>query len=129
MYFSLYWFILVLFWSKQFLFINVNHARIPSWSQPVLRNEGNISCSRKQRESFMGLELTTDQLPSRRASHCDNELYNSACSHSFFRKQHFNFSPFVVGGINIDDWDTALAIESCANTILIWPVCLVNIKI
>jgi len=37
----------------------VNHARIRSWNQPVLSNEGKVSCSRKQR----GLELTTDRYP------------------------------------------------------------------
>jgi len=25
----------------------VNHAQISSWNQPVLRNESNVSCSRK----------------------------------------------------------------------------------
>ena len=36
---------------KQAIFTYVNHAFIPSWNQPVLSNEGKVSCSRKQRES------------------------------------------------------------------------------
>ena len=36
-----------------------NHTRIRSWNQPVLSNNENISCSRKQREPLMGLEPTT----------------------------------------------------------------------
>jgi len=43
---------------KQELFAYVNHARIDSWNQPVLSNEANISCSKKQREPLMGLKLT-----------------------------------------------------------------------
>jgi len=46
---------------KQALFAYVNHAQICSWNQPVLSNEGKISCSRKQLEPLMGLELTTDR--------------------------------------------------------------------
>ena len=48
---------------KQTLFAYVNHARIRSWNQPILSNEGNVSCSRKQREPLMGLELMTDKQP------------------------------------------------------------------
>ena len=60
--FSLYQFILVRLWNKK-LFAYVNHARIRSWNQPVLSNESNVSCSRKQRGPLMGLELTTDRYP------------------------------------------------------------------
>ena len=41
----------------------VNHARIRSWNEPVLSNEGKVSCSRKQQKPLMGLELTTDRHP------------------------------------------------------------------
>ena len=41
----------------------VNHAQIRSWNQPVLSNEGKVSCSRKQRGPLIGLELTTDRYP------------------------------------------------------------------
>ena len=41
----------------------VNHARIRSWNQPVLSSEGKVSCSRKQREPLMGLELMNDGYP------------------------------------------------------------------
>jgi len=34
---------------------------ISSWNQSVLSNEGKNSCSRKQWEPLMGLELTTDR--------------------------------------------------------------------
>jgi len=46
---------------KQAMFAYVNHARIRSWNQPVLSNEGKVSCSRKQRGPLLGLELTTDR--------------------------------------------------------------------
>ena len=49
---------------KQARFACINHAPIRSWNQPVLRNEGNVSYSRKQ------LEHTTDRLRVRRATHC-----------------------------------------------------------
>jgi len=48
---------------KQAMFTYVNLARIRSWNQPVLSNEGKISCSRKQRESLLVL---IHQLPVRR---------------------------------------------------------------
>mgnify|MGYP000488247438 CR=1 FL=1 len=41
----------------------VNQARIRSWNEPVLSNEGKVSCSRKQRGPLLGLELTTDRHP------------------------------------------------------------------
>ena len=41
----------------------VNHARIRSWNEPVLSNEGKVPCSRKQRGPLLGLELTTDRHP------------------------------------------------------------------
>ena len=41
----------------------VNHARVRSGNQPVLSNEGKVSCSRKQWGDLMGLELTTDRYP------------------------------------------------------------------
>ena len=44
---------------KQAFFAYVAHARIRSWNQPVLSNVGNVSCSRKQSDPLMGLELTT----------------------------------------------------------------------
>ena len=52
------------------MFTYVNHARIHSRNQPVLSNQGKVSCSIKQRELFMGFELTTDRLRTRRAIHC-----------------------------------------------------------
>jgi len=48
---------------KQAVCAYVNHARIRSWNQPVLRNEGKVSCSSKQLEPLMGFELTTDMHP------------------------------------------------------------------
>ena len=39
----------------------VNHAQIRSWNQPVLSNEGKVSCSGKQRGPLLGLELMTDR--------------------------------------------------------------------
>ena len=39
-----------------------------SWNQPVLSNEGKLSCSRKQQEPLTGLELTTDKLQVRRSA-------------------------------------------------------------
>jgi len=48
---------------KQAMFAYVNHARIHSWNQPILSNEDNISCSRKQQQPLIGLELTTDRHP------------------------------------------------------------------
>jgi len=41
---------------KQAIFAYVNHARIRSWNQPVLSNEGKVCCSRKQREPVMGAQ-------------------------------------------------------------------------
>ena len=38
-------------------------ARIHSWGQPVLNNEGKISYLRKQKELLMGLELTNGRHP------------------------------------------------------------------
>jgi len=32
-------------------------------TEPILSNEGKVSCSRKQWQSLMGLELTTDRHP------------------------------------------------------------------
>jgi len=48
---------------KQALFTYVNRDRICSWNQPVLSNKVKVSCSRKQWEPLMGLELTTDRHP------------------------------------------------------------------
>ena len=48
---------------KQAIFAYVNHAPMRSWNQPVLRNDGKVSCSRKQRVPLMGLELQTDKHP------------------------------------------------------------------
>ena len=45
------------------MFAYVNHARMRSWNQPVLSNDGKASCSRKQRGPLLGLELTTDRHP------------------------------------------------------------------
>ena len=55
------------------MFVYVIHARIRSWNQPVLSNEGKVSCSRKQQGPLLGLELTTDRHPLRvrRGTHCD----------------------------------------------------------
>ena len=41
----------------------VKHPWIHSWNQPVLSNEGKVSCSRKQWEPLIGLELMTDRHP------------------------------------------------------------------
>jgi len=35
----------------------------PLVNQPILSNEGKVSCSKKQREPLMVLELTTDRHP------------------------------------------------------------------
>ena len=48
---------------KLALFAYVNHTRIRSWNQPVLSNKGKVSCSRKQLEPLMGLEIKTDRHP------------------------------------------------------------------
>ena len=52
--FSAFSFILIYFSSivKQEIFADVNQARICSWNKLVLDNEGKVSCSRKQQESF-----------------------------------------------------------------------------
>ena len=47
---------------KQALFAYVNHIWICSWNQPVLSNEGKVSCSKKQWEILMGFKCKTDQL-------------------------------------------------------------------
>ena len=47
---------------QQAMFAYVNRARIRSWNQPVLSNEGEVSCSRK-RGLLLGLELKTDRHP------------------------------------------------------------------
>ena len=47
-----------------------NHARILSWNQIVLSNEGKVSGSRKQRGPLMGLKSTTSTLRVRCATHC-----------------------------------------------------------
>ena len=60
--FSLYLFVLVPLWNKQF-FAYVKQTQIRSWNQPVLSNESKVSCSRKQRGLLMGLELTTNRYP------------------------------------------------------------------
>jgi len=41
-----------------------NNAQIGSCNQPVTSNETNVSCSRKQRESLIALELTPEMYPS-----------------------------------------------------------------
>ena len=41
-----------------------NHAPIHSWNQPVLSNEGKVSCSSKQLGSLMRFKLTTDRIMS-----------------------------------------------------------------
>jgi len=46
---------------KRAFFAYVNHTRIRLWNQPALSNESKVSCSRKQRETLMGFELTTDR--------------------------------------------------------------------
>jgi len=42
---------------KQAMLAYVNHARICSWYQPVLSNEGKVSCSRKQQMPLKILQL------------------------------------------------------------------------
>jgi len=48
---------------KQVILTSVNHAFISSWNQPVLRNEGKVSCLWKQREPLMVLERMPDRYP------------------------------------------------------------------
>jgi len=48
---------------KEILFAYLNDTRIRSCIQPVLTNEGKVSCSRKQLKPLMGLRLTTDRHP------------------------------------------------------------------
>jgi len=55
---------------KQTVFINVNHAKIHSWNQPVLSNESKVSCQREPVKPYLGYELTTDLLRVRRATYC-----------------------------------------------------------
>ena len=45
------------------LFQQVNHILTHSWNQPVLSNEGEVSCSRKQREPWNGIYLMTERHP------------------------------------------------------------------
>ena len=48
-----------------FIFSYVNHVWFYSWNQSVLlSNESEVSCSRKQWETLMGLKLITDWLQS-----------------------------------------------------------------
>jgi len=47
---------------KRATFAYVKHARSQSWNQPVLSNEGKVSCIRKQREPLMGLTTESDAL-------------------------------------------------------------------
>ena len=57
---------------KQAMFAYVNYSRIRSWNQPVLSNEGKLSCSMKQQEPLLGSNsrLTgIHQLRVRRATH------------------------------------------------------------
>ena len=51
-------------------FHHVKPVRIRSLNQPVLSDEGKISCSRKQQKRLIGLVLPTDLLQVRRATHC-----------------------------------------------------------
>ena len=60
--------------AKQATFAYVNYAPIGSWNQPVLSDEGKVSCSRKQREPKIDGARSHDWQAStnrvRRASHC-----------------------------------------------------------
>ena len=58
------------FYCETSLFAYVNHVQISSWNQPVLSNECNVFCSRKQWKSMTGLVLMTDQLRVRCSNHC-----------------------------------------------------------
>jgi len=60
---------------KQEMFTHVNHAQIRSWNQPLLINEGKVSCSRKQWEPLMGLDLTIDRLGVRCVTYCATPLF------------------------------------------------------
>ena len=53
-----------------FKFACETHARIRSCFKPVLSYEGEVSCSRKQREPLIGLELATDILRVKNATYC-----------------------------------------------------------
>jgi len=46
--------------EKQATFAYVNHAQIRSWNQLVLRNEGKVSCSMKQRPGAFDMARTHD---------------------------------------------------------------------
>ena len=59
---------------KQAILAYVNHARICSWSQPVLGNKGKVSCLSKQQGTLMELELMTDRYPLHHIA-----LYGYAC--------------------------------------------------
>ena len=53
-----------------FKFVCETHARIRSCIKPVLSNEGKVSCSRKQWEPLIGLELATDIVRVKSATYC-----------------------------------------------------------
>ena len=60
---SLYIFILVWLWNKQFEFAHVNHTQIGSFNQPVLSKQGNVSCSRKEQEPLIRAQTCDWPIP------------------------------------------------------------------
>jgi len=50
-----------LIWKQRILLVNVNHAHIRFWNQPVQGkgNEGKVSCSRKQRGPLMRFNISS----------------------------------------------------------------------
>ena len=58
-------------YMQKIQFVYVNRARIRFRNQPVLSNEGKVSCSRKQWwEPLVMFKLTTDRLRVRHSTHC-----------------------------------------------------------
>ena len=72
-----YWFVLVDCKTSNFAFVKI--VQICSWNHffPVPSNKGKVSCSRKQREPFMGLNsrLTDNYLSTYMTYHCLPPLF------------------------------------------------------
>ena len=47
---------------KQVFLAYVNYSCVHFWNQPVLSNEGKISCSMNQQKHLMGIEFTHGRL-------------------------------------------------------------------
>jgi len=59
----MYIFVFILFILFHLSSIHLNHSPISSWKQPILSNEGKVSCTRKQLEPFTGIKFTLKQHP------------------------------------------------------------------